>query len=209
MTVTESLATDVPERPLGAQRPIKPHGLNHVAYITHDTSATVKFYTEILGMELCAAVLDDAIPSTGDPVPYFHSFFRMGDGSTVAFFEAPELPPLAEVPHPAYNVFQHLALEAESRENVDAWHAWLVLNGVEVLGPVDHKIIYSIYFYDPSGIRLELTTPLDPTWNNQPDAARASLAEWEQVKATARATGQEMTVVLAELTRQRSHRRAE
>ena len=42
--------------------------LNHVAYITHDTSATVAFYTHMLGMELVAAVMDDPIPSTGDPM---------------------------------------------------------------------------------------------------------------------------------------------
>ena len=181
--------------------------LNHVAYITHDTSATVEFYTTMLGMELVAAVMDDAIPSTGDPVPYFHSFFKMGDGSTIAFFEAPELPPPAEQTHPAYNIFQHIAMEVDMRETVDAWHAWLTSQGVAVVGPVDHKIIYSIYFYDPNGIRLELTTNLDPTWKDQGEAARASLREWEEVKSTARATGRDMAGVLAELTRERSHRR--
>ena len=96
-----------------------PTMLSHVAYITHDTAATVRFYRELLGMELVNAVLDDSIPSTGDPVPYFHSFFRMADGSTVAFFEAPELPPQAPAPHPAYDVFQHLALQVDSKEAVD------------------------------------------------------------------------------------------
>jgi catechol 2,3-dioxygenase-like lactoylglutathione lyase family enzyme len=185
-----------------------PMMLNHVAYITQNTSATVAFYTHMLGMELVAAVMDDRIPSTGDPVPYFHSFFRMQDGSNLAFFEAPELPAKAERTHPAYDIFEHIALEVESREMVDEWHAWLVSQGVDVVGPVNHGIIYSIYFYDPNGIRLELTTPLDPTWNDQGDAARASLREWEEVKATARATGQDMSVVLAELTRARSHRAA-
>jgi catechol 2,3-dioxygenase-like lactoylglutathione lyase family enzyme len=189
--------------------PGRPDMLSHVAYITHDTSATVAFYTTLLGMDLVAAVMDDSIPSTGDPVPYFHSFFRMSDGSTIAFFEAPELPPPAGHTHPAYNIFQHIALSVDSPATVDAWHRWLISNGVEVVGPVDHKIIYSIYFYDPNGIRLELTTPIDPTWNNNPVAARESLREWEQVKATARETGQDMSVVLAELTRQRSHRKAE
>ncbi len=131
---------------------------------------------------------------------------RCNDGSTLAFFEAPELPPKAERTHPAYDIFQHIALEVESQAVVDQWHAWLVSQGVSVVGPVDHKIIYSIYFYDPNGIRLELTTPLDPTWNDQGERAHDSLKEWEQVKATARATGQDMSVVLAELTRQRSHR---
>src|SRR5437588_1920446 len=175
--------------------------LSHVAYITRDTGATVRFYSEILGMELVNAVLDDAIPSTGDPVPYFHSFFRMSDGSTVAFFEAPELPPPAENPHPAYGVFQHLALEVDTPEVVDRWKEWLEQNGIEVLGPIDHKIIYSIYFHDPNGLRLEITSPLDPTWNDRAEGARASLAEWEQAKETARAAGGDMVEVLGGLTR--------
>jgi len=182
--------------------------LSHVAYITHDTEATVAFYTNVLGMELVNAILDDRIPSTGDPVPYFHSFFRMSDGSTVAFFEAPDLPPPAAVTHPAYDVFQHLALQVDSKAEVDRWHAWLVDQGVEVLGPVDHKIIYSIYFHDPNGLRLEITANIDPTWNDQAERAHASLAEWAHVKSTARESGRDMVSVLAELTRQRSHRRS-
>jgi len=189
-------------------RPVRPSRLSHVAYITHDTEATVAFYTNVLGMELVNAILDDRIPSTGDPVPYFHSFFRMNDGSTVAFFEAPELPPPAAATHPAYDVFQHLALRVDSKAEVDRWHAWLVNQGVEVLGPVDHKIIYSIYFHDPNGLRLEITADIDPTWNDQAGRAHASLAEWAQVKSTARESGRDMVSVLAELTRQRSHRRS-
>jgi catechol 2,3-dioxygenase-like lactoylglutathione lyase family enzyme len=180
--------------------------LSHVAYVTHDTSATARFYTQILGMELVAAVMDDAIPSTGDPVPYFHSFFRMGDGSTIAFFEAPELPARSEPSHPAYGVFQHLALEVESPAAVDAWKTWLEECGIEVLGPVDHQIIYSIYFHDPNGIRLELTAPLDSKWNDQGERARASLAEWEEVKRKAEQDGRGMVAALTELTKLRSHR---
>ena len=181
--------------------------LNHVASITNDTAATVEFSTKILGMEFVAAVMDDAIPSTGDPVPYFHSFFRMRSGETIAFFEAPELPARAASAHPAHDIFNHLALQVESTEMVDTWRDWIASQGVDVIGPVNHKIIYSIYFYDPNGIRLELTTPLDPTWNDHGDQAQASLAEWQEVKATAQRTGQDMATVLAELTRQRSHRR--
>jgi catechol-2,3-dioxygenase len=151
-------------------------------------------------------VLDDQIPSTGDPVPYFHSFFRMGDGSTVAFFEAPELPPPAGSTHPAYDIFQHLALQVDTPEEVDRWYAWLVSKGVSVIGPVDHKIIYSVYFHDPNGLRLEVTTAIDPTWNDQPDAAEVSLGEWQAAKAEAASSGRDMVEVLADLTRERSHR---
>jgi catechol 2,3-dioxygenase-like lactoylglutathione lyase family enzyme len=191
----------------GVTRPGLPTMLSHAAFITRDTAATTDFYSRIMGMELVNAVLDDAIPSTGEPVPYFHSFFRMADGSTIAFFEAPELPPLGPPPHAAYNTFQHFAMQVESTELVDRWHEWLQSNGVEVLGPVDHKIIYSIYFHDPNGLRLEITTPTSPEWNDNGEAARASLADWEQLKTSARENGTDMVSALTELTRQRSRRR--
>jgi catechol 2,3-dioxygenase-like lactoylglutathione lyase family enzyme len=188
--------------------PGPPVMLSHMAFITRDTAATADFYTRVMGMELVNAVLDDAIPSTGEPIPYFHSFFRLSDGSTVAFFEAPELPPLAPPPHPAYDTFQHLALQVATTDDVDRWHEWLGMHGVEVLGPVDHKIIYSIYFHDPNGLRLEITTPTSPTWNDNAEPARASLADWQTVKARAAESGDDMVTVLTELTHERSHRRS-
>jgi len=191
-----------------AERPGKPMMLSHVAYVTRDTAATTDFYSRLLGMELVNAVMDDSIPSTGEPIPYFHSFFRMADGSTVAFFEAPELPPLGPLTHPAYDTFQHLAMQVDSPEVVDRWHAWLQSNGVEVLGPVDHKIIYSIYFHDPNGIRLEITAATSPLWNDNAEAARAGLADWNDVKERAKSSGADMVDVLADLARERSHRRS-
>lgn len=204
MTATQP-DTSISVRPSGP--PGRPHMLSHAAFICSDTAETVEFYAGLLGMELVAAVLDDKIPSTGEPIPYFHSFFRMGDGSTIAFFEAPELPAPSPDSHAAYATFRHFAMEVDSVERVDEWASWLRANDVDVLGPVDHGIIYSVYFRDPDGNRLEITTPTDPTWNDNAEAARASLAEWVEVKTTARKTGQNMAEVLAELTRQRSHRR--
>src|SRR5881398_720865 len=87
---------------VGPALPGSPAMLSHAAFVTHDTVAIAYVYERILGMELVQAILDDKIPSTGEPVPYFHSFFKMADGSTVAFFEAPELPPPGPPPHAAY-----------------------------------------------------------------------------------------------------------
>ena len=72
---------------------LTPRMLNHAAYVTHDVAATADFYTRILGMELASSIFDDHVPSTGDDFPYFHIFFRMADGSTIAFFEVADLPP--------------------------------------------------------------------------------------------------------------------
>lgn len=176
-----------------------PRMLNHVAYVTHDAAETVRFYTEVLGMELASTIIDDAIPSTGDPFPYFHLFFRLGDGSTMAFFESPGLPPAASSTHPAYDIFNHIAFQVGSREEVLRWRDWLQSKGVAVIGPVDHKgLILSIYFHDPNGIRLELTTPLDAKWNRHERESRADLALWEGWKAEARRTGRPVAELLVE-----------
>jgi catechol 2,3-dioxygenase-like lactoylglutathione lyase family enzyme len=181
--------------------------LSHVTYITQDSGVTADFYSRILKMELVNAVTDDTIPSTGEPLPYFHTFFRMGDGSTIAFFEAPELAPLEKGPHPAHTIFRHLALQVDSVHAVDAWHEWLTENGVEVIGPIDHKIIYSIYFHDPDGGRLEITTPTSPDWNDNAETAKGNLADWQALKEDARSAGRDVSGAVVEFTLSRSHKR--
>ena len=182
---------------------VLPQMLSHAAFISRDTAATVEFFTKVLGMEFVAAVLNDQIPSTGEVVPYFHSFFRMADGSTIAYFEAPDLPPIPDPPHPAYDTFRHLAMQVSTVGEVDAWHARLVAHDVEVLGPVDHGIMYSIYFHDPDGNRLEIATPTDDRWNDDAPEARTALAEWNEMKAKAKNTGTSLSSELAALSRRR------
>ena len=54
-------------------------GINHLAFITEDITGTIRFYRDLLGMELFAGIGHDG---------YRHYFFRLGDGTTqVAFFE--------------------------------------------------------------------------------------------------------------------------
>ena len=171
---------------------LTPRMLNHLAYVTHDVAATADFYTRILGMELASTIFDDHVPSTGQDIPYFHIFFRIADGSTIAFFECTDLPPAAKSTHPAYDTFNHVALQAENPAEIRRWREWLVSNGVEVLGPIDHKgMIESIYFHDPNGIRLELTTPLDKDWNRQTEQGHADLKLWVETKELARREGRD------------------
>lgn len=179
---------------------LTPIMLHHAAWVTHDVAATADFYTRIMGMELASTVMGDRIPSTGDDIPYFHIFFRMQDGSTLAFFEAPGVPLPAPPSHPAYDIFNHIALQASDREEVMRWHAWLIANDVEVVGPTDHDgLILSIYFHDPAGIRLEITTPLDKDWNRHTEKGYADLGAWVSCKEDARRQGQDVPQALLAL----------
>ena len=189
---------------------LTPRMLNHLAYVTHDVAATADFYIRILGMELASTIFDDQVPSTGENFPYFHIFFRMADGSTIAFFECTDLPPAAKATHPAYDTFNHVALQAENQEEIRQWHAWLEKNGVEVLGPVDHKgLIESIYFHDPNGIRLELTTPLDAEWNRHTKQGYADLKLWVETKEKAKREGRDPAKALLEMIHESKKRYAE
>ena len=186
---------------------LTPMMLNHAAWITQDVAATAEFYTRIMGMELASTVYDDHVPSTGEDFPYFHIFFRMKDGSTIAFFEAPGVPPRAKPTHPAYETFEHIALQVETREEVQRWHAWLKQNGIEVVGPTDHKgMILSIYFRDPNGIRLEITTPLDVEWNQHTEQAHKDLALWVGAKEKALREGRDVKQAVLDVIREERKR---
>ena len=186
---------------------LTPTMLNHAAWVTHDVAATYDFYTRIMGMEIASTVIDDKVPSTGDAFPYFHVFFKMQDGSTFAFFEAPGLPPPAKSTHPAYDIFNHIALEVSSREDVMKWYNWLTENDIDIVGPTDHGLIYSIYFHDPNGVRLEITTPLDKDWNNHTENAKEDFALWVGAKEKAKAEGGDVNKALFTLARERREAR--
>lgn len=186
---------------------LTPMMLNHAAWITQDVAATADFYTRVMGMELASTVYDDHVPSTGEDFPYFHVFFRMKDGSTIAFFEAPGVPPRAKPTHPAYETFEHIALQVETREEVLRWHAWLQQNGIDVTGPTDHKgMILSIYFRDPNGIRLEITTPLDVDWNQHTEQGYKDLTLWVSAKEKARRDGRDVKQAVLDVIREERKR---
>lgn len=194
--------------PSASQRGLLPRMLNHYARVTHDVAATADFYCRILGMELASTIMDDRIPSTGDAFPYFHIFFRMADGSTMAFFECVDLPAASPASHPAYDVFEHIALQVDGAAELARWKDWLLSQGVEVLGPVDHKgLIQSIYFHDPNGYRLELTTPVDAQWNRHGRQGEEDLRLWVGTKEQARARGADVSQAMVELIRSIKHSR--
>lgn len=192
---------------------LTPMMLNHAAWVTPDAEATAEFYTRIMGMDLVSTVIEDTSPSTGLKIPYFHLFFRMGDGSTLAFFEAPGVPAPAKSSHIAYDVFTHIALQAADPDEVMKWYEWLQSNGLEVQGPTDHKgMILSIYFTDPAGIRMEITTPLEENWNRHDEKAKADLDLWVGTKKKAIAEGRDVVKAMTDLcveVRQRYDREAQ
>ena len=129
--------------------------IHHVAYRCKDAAQTVKWYEEHLWMKFVLAIAENEVPSTGEPDPYMHVFLDAGAGNVLAFFELPTRPEMGKDANTPEWV-QHLALEVASVEELLATRDRLENAGIEVLGPVDHTIFKSIYFFDPSGHRIEL-----------------------------------------------------
>jgi catechol-2,3-dioxygenase len=62
--------------------------------------------------------------------------------------------------------------------------------GVEVIGPIDHHFCQSVYFFDPSGHRLEMTVRTGAEGDAERFAAqaKATLTAWQARKETAAPT---------------------
>jgi catechol-2,3-dioxygenase len=111
----------------------------------------------------------------------------MRDGSFIAFFDLGD----DEAPQPSPNTpswVNHLALEVPDEQHLRAAKAKLEQAGVEVLGVTDHEIVRSIYFFDPNGLRVELTTwTVDKACMDKEAAvARSRLDAWTRRKREAK-----------------------
>lgn len=176
----ETPATAVPANP-----PIR--GLHHFAWRCRDSEETRRFWEDLLGLPLVHVIKSDLVPSTGEYCPYVHIFFQMRDGSFIAFFDLGDDVKADPSPNtPAW--VNHIALRVDGVEDLLAAKARLEAAGVEVLGITDHHIIESIYFFDPNGIRVELTTPTATKAEMDAHAlkAHADLNAWTERKAQLR-----------------------
>jgi catechol 2,3-dioxygenase-like lactoylglutathione lyase family enzyme len=157
--------------------------LHHVAYRCMDAQTTHDFYANLLGLKFAMMLNQEHVPSTGEYWPHTHIFFEMEDGSYIAFFELLTAPaPQKDKNTPEW--VQHLALEVDDLDTLNAAKVRLTEAGVKVLGPVDHDFCQSIYFFDPSGHRLEMSVRSDEPGELAQAEAQAALEleVWNRLK---------------------------
>ncbi|MEZ5653440.1 MAG: VOC family protein [Burkholderiaceae bacterium] len=161
--------------------------LHHFAWRCRDAEQTRAFYEDILGLPLAHVIRAENVPSTGEHCPYVHLFFSLADGSCIAFFDLGDDQAAQPSPNtPAW--VNHFAMKVRSLESLQRAKARLEAAGVEVLGVTDHGFVRSIYFFDPNGLRLELTADVDDGFDiEEHDRARRELDAWTAEKAERRA----------------------
>ena len=158
-------------------------GIHHVAYRCKDAKQTVEFYGDVLGMEYTTAFAEDHVPSTGEYDPYMHVFLDCGNGNVLAFFELPNQKDMGRDENTPKWV-QHIAFKVESVDKLMEAKARAEAKGLDVLGPTDHGIFKSIYFFDPNGHRVELAadTGTPEELAELKRVAPAMLEEWSRTK---------------------------
>lgn len=162
---------------------MKLNRIHHVAYRCKDAKATVEWYTKHMNMDFVLAIAEDLVPSTKAPDPYMHVFLDAGEGNVLAFFELPNSPAMGRDTNTPDWV-QHIAFKVDDMAALEAAKAQLQAAGIEVVGPTNHTIFKSIYFFDPNGHRLELACDVGtPEMYQKLDNVKWDmLNEWDKTK---------------------------
>ncbi|MDH3752349.1 MAG: VOC family protein [Acidimicrobiia bacterium] len=138
------------DRPASSAR-----GVHHVALLSSDVEATIRFYQDLLEFPLTEVFENrDYQGST-------HFFFDIGHGNALAFFDFPglDLGPYAEV----LGGLHHVAISVEPQR-------WEHLRSkLDAAGVASATISgSSVYFNGPDGERLELISdPLEEMYGNE------------------------------------------
>ncbi len=136
-------------------------GIHHLAFTTEDMKATTEFLLRVVGMPLIHAMrvppgVGTGPGNRGNP-PYEelrHYFFNMGNDSLLAYFEIPAgAEPKAK--RDAIGGMQHCAFAVTPAKQQELM-ARLKANKISFDGPTEILPgLFSIYFLDPNGIRME------------------------------------------------------
>ena len=131
---------------------IRYNGVNHLAMVTNDMGATIRFWRDLLEMRLVAGL--------GRP-GYRHYFFEISSHDMISFFEWSEARPVVEkdhgVPVKGPVAFDHVAIGVESDEDLWQIKGRLEAADIWVSEMIDHGFIHSIYSFDPNNIAIEFS----------------------------------------------------
>lgn len=142
-----------------------PLRLDHLALPAYDAARTLHFYTEVLQLPLVDALSGDDWGGK----PWLMMFFGTGGGQLLALSVLQGAQPPRPDGLPAD--VRHYAFSVGSSVEQERWKERLRRHGI-AFSEEDHGEQHSLYFCDPNGIVLEVTTPPSSA-DLQPDATAA------------------------------------
>ena len=141
-----------------ATLPKLPMRLHHTAYVTWDQEKNRQFYEDVLGLPLIATWCE-ADELFGKVRTYVHTFYGIGDGGALAFFQFADPEDQAQfgVKMPD-TPFHHIALQVDTDTQKDI-EARIARAGIRPPDTyvLEHGYCRSVYVTDPNGLLLEFT----------------------------------------------------
>jgi glyoxalase family protein len=129
------------------------NGIHHITAIASNVDETALFYTEILGLRIVKKTANYDDPSAS------HYYLGTGDGkpgSVITYFGYP--PDKMHRGRIGTGMTHHFAFSVQNDEAQLTWREKLISAGVEVTPVMDRKYFHSVYFWDPDGHMLEIST---------------------------------------------------
>lgn len=159
-----------------ALSPLRLHGVHHTARPTWKLSETVRFYRDQLGLPLVHAISARGW-GQDDHADFLHFFFDSGNGSTIAFFYyiGTQRPDKLRVSDHYQERATHTAWRVPDEAELLRWRARVEAAGIPLRYQIRHEVIESIYFNDPNGYPIEITTQLRPFGQADADDAARTL----------------------------------
>ena len=127
---------------------IQTQGVHHITLNGADRQTSIDFWEGVLGMPFVFEQPNLDQPSVN------HLYFDPGDGRLVTIFTDESRKPGGQVADQIGSV-HHLAFQVSLATYNQAAER-LTENGISNTGPVDRGFMWSIYFLDPLGQRIEL-----------------------------------------------------
>ncbi|MEL6891160.1 MAG: VOC family protein, partial [Actinomycetota bacterium] len=160
MSATEQPATRTYPDTGATPRPdLRPNGVNHLALSTRDMKSQLQFWGDVLGCPTKALYWMHGVENT------FHGFVELAPDSYVAFVQTENNPtePIWGVTHSGNagdpvtaGTMQHVAFNVDSLDELLTMRDRIRSRGIQVMGPIDHGMIQSIYFAGPEHLSLEI-----------------------------------------------------
>ncbi len=155
--------------------------LHHAAFRCRNSEETRAFYEDFLGLPLVGS-LRLSETHTGRKTDVLHTFYKLDDGSALAFFEVPDMPFEFK---PQHDFDLHIALEVDVATLEGLFAKGRAAN-VETRGVIDHGLIDSVYFRDPNGYVVEISAKRaghDELAAAAAGSARKILDAWQSSRA--------------------------
>jgi catechol 2,3-dioxygenase-like lactoylglutathione lyase family enzyme len=149
---------------------------DHLALPVYDAAATWHFYADVLGLPLIDALSGDDWGGR----PWLMMFFGTADGRLIALtaLRGARPPARDELPEDV----RHYAFSVATPAEQERWRARLRSHGV-AFTEEDHGRQRSLYFRDPNGIMLEVTTPASAAPGVSEPSARQRVERWIEAGA--------------------------